>query len=120
MLGQIIERLNGLAAAVEHAPLERESIWFVLDTDVHYGQEISVDAAKLMTWRECDEFLGEHAAGASWVHASLTHTSDGHPLVTINVGRDVGNPEPALNVSVERNGRVRVVGDQRPAGPADS
>jgi hypothetical protein len=112
MLEAVIQRLNELAARRGREPVRLEAVQYVLDSSVDYGANPpQVAAAALMGPDECRQLLSSRTAGASWVHASLTRTDDGRPLVTIAIGPIVGNPEPSLNVSIEREQIVTVRGD---------
>lgn len=102
MLDAIVDRLNAVRRSRNEDPIELSSTSFVFDSDVEYGAQIRVAADALQAADDMERTLSESARGASWVHGNLIFTETGEPIVTIAWGADVGNPDPTVNVSIER------------------
>lgn len=111
MVELILDRLNELLVGRGWATIDPSEVRWVFDESVSWGEDASVAADALLKGPEAEAEIRRRGEGSSWIHANLTRSSDGRPLVTLDVGARVGNPAPTINVSVERDRTITIEKD---------
>jgi len=110
-LQQVLHVLNGFLPA-ERAQVSEHNVVFAWEKDINFQSRsrCSVPQGSLVSAEDFPgPFVASFAAGPDWVNASALPLEDGRFLITIAIGRGVGNPHPSINVSHELNARVDII-----------
>jgi len=106
----IINKINFLLKQTNKGFLNTQKLFFVMDEDVNYEKEGTVNKEKLIYPIKANEFLEPILInGPSWIHASLISTTKNFNLITIRFGALVGNNDPSINMSLETNFKATVI-----------
>ena len=110
-LQQILHALTGSLPS-EQVQVDTGNVVFAWESDVdfHAKPRRTVPQGCLVAAQDFPgPFAASFAAGPDWVNAGAIPFGDGRFLITIAVGRGVGNPRPSINVSHELDARADII-----------
>jgi hypothetical protein len=104
----IQSHLNNLLHHNGQPLLKGDCIRFASDDAVSY-KDWTIRESNILEDNSVDNFLQTTAEERDWIHANLIPTDDKNFLITIRVGRKVGNPNPSVNVSFVPNHLLKII-----------
>lgn len=104
----IQSRFEDMLQSHSHLSLKDKHIHFSLEYASLYENWI-LHKSDIIEESLVNDFLQNIAKERSWIHANLIPTEDQNFLITIRVGAKVGNPNPSINISFQKNKIVRII-----------
>lgn len=103
-IDKIIESMNLFLASRAEGHVSKDDLLFAMDADLSYQRdECSVSISKIFTIKDFDRKVSTTLLeGPSWIHANLIRSNQSKDLIAIRFGAAVGNPAPAINLSIEK------------------
>jgi hypothetical protein len=88
-----------------------EKVLYAFDKDVDYSKPIyEIEKSNLIHRDKIESVLLElFKDGPSWIHANVLFSPPDYTVLTLVSGKLVGNPSPSINVSYEKNQKIKIV-----------
>lgn len=111
MIARAEDILGGMLESHGQHRINFDDGLFVKDSDIAFDLDrntYTISRSVLFDTTATDLLTEMWAGGPSWVHFALILSLDEKPLVSLSTGASLGNPAPAINVSLE-NKRIVII-----------
>lgn len=109
-LKEILTKLNKLLESENLPSVREDQTAFVMEKDVNYAEEWTVSGSKVFYADNLNDVIAPLVInGPSWIHANMLFTAEKIKIITLRFGASVGNSNPNINTSFERDKMIIIV-----------
>lgn len=105
----ILESINKLLNYENLPSMTNQNLYYAMEEDVN-REDYTISFKNTFFREKLNSIIKPVITkGPSWIHANLLVTTENLNLITLRFGALVGNPNPSINVSYEKNKTVKII-----------